>query len=136
MTTLTGNVTRDPELRFTSSGQPVASFGLAVNRRWQNRATSEWEEATSFFEVECWKELAENVSWSITRGARVIVAGRIDQQRWEGPDGEHRQKYVVVADEVGASLRYATVQIEKTERRSTGTQSEPVAVGADQEAPF
>ena len=68
--TVVGNVTRDPELRFTPSGQATASFGLAVNRRWQNRQTQEWEEATSFFDVVCWREMAENVSESITRGAR------------------------------------------------------------------
>ncbi len=66
--TLVGNVTRDPELRFTPSGQATASFGLAVNRRWQNRQTQEWEEATSFFDVVCWREMAENVSESLTHG--------------------------------------------------------------------
>ena len=73
--TLVGNVTRDPELRFTPNGQATASFGLAVNRRWQNRQTQEWEEATSFFDVVCWREMAENVSETLTRGARVIVTG-------------------------------------------------------------
>ena len=80
--TLVGNVTRDPELRFTNTGQPTASFGLAVNRRWQNRQTQEWEEATSFFDVVCWREMAENVSESLTRGARVVVAGRLEQRSW------------------------------------------------------
>ena len=86
--TLVGNVTRDPELRFTNTGQPTASFGLAVNRRWQNRQTQEWEEATSFFDVVCWREMAENVSESLTRGARVVVAGRLEQRSWETPDGD------------------------------------------------
>src|SRR5215831_16030156 len=72
--TLVGNCTRDPELRFTPSGQAVATFGLAVNRRWQNRQTQEWEEAVSFFDVVCWREMAENVSESLSRGARVMVA--------------------------------------------------------------
>ena len=65
---LVGNITRDPELRFTNTGQPTASFGLAVNRRWQNRQTQEWEEATSFFDVVCWREMAENVSETLTAG--------------------------------------------------------------------
>ena len=69
--TLVGNVTRDPELRFTNTGQANVTFGLAVNRRWQNRQTQEWEEATSFFDVVCWREMAENVSESITRGSRI-----------------------------------------------------------------
>ena len=60
--TLVGNITRDPELRFTNTGQANVTFGLAVNRRWQNRQTQEWEEATSFFDVVCWREMAENVS--------------------------------------------------------------------------
>ncbi len=67
--TLVGNITRDPELRFTNTGQATASFGLAVNRRWQNRQTQEWEEATSFFDVVCWREMAENAAESLTKGA-------------------------------------------------------------------
>ena len=76
--TLVGNITRDPELRFTNTGQATSSFGLAVNRRWQNRQTQEWEEATSFFDVVCWREMAENAAESLSRGARVIVTGRLD----------------------------------------------------------
>ena len=115
--TLVGNVTRDPELRFTNTGQPTASFGLAVNRRWQNRQTQEWEEATSFFDVVCWREMAENVSESLTRGARVVVAGRLEQRSWETPDGDRRSKVEVIADEVGPSLRWAPAQMTKNERR-------------------
>ena len=85
--TLVGNITRDPELRFTNTGQATASFGLAVNRRWQNRQTQEWEEATSFFDVVCWREMAENAAESLTRGSRVIVTGRLEQRSWETPDG-------------------------------------------------
>src|SRR5271170_6552183 len=95
--TLVGNVTRDPELRFTNTGQANVTFGLAVNRRWQNRQTQEWEEATSFFDVVCWREMAENVSETLTRGARVMVA-----------------------DEIGPSLRWATAQVTKNERRGPG----------------
>ncbi len=114
---LVGNVTRDPELRFTPSGQANASFGLAVNRRWQNRQTQEWEEATSFFDVVCWREMAENVSETLTRGARVIVTGRLEQRSWETPDGDKRSKIEVIADELGPSLRWATAQVVKNERR-------------------
>ena len=99
--TLVGNITRDPELRFTNTGQATATFGLAVNRRWQNRQTQEWEEATSFFDVVCWREMAENVSESLTRGARVMVAGRLEQRSWETQDGDKRSKVEVVADEIG-----------------------------------
>ena len=116
-------MTRDPELRFTNTGQANVTFGLAVNRRWQNRQTQEWEEATSFFDVVCWREMAENVSESITRGARVMVAGRLEQRSWETQEGDKRSKVEVVADEIGPSLRWATAQITKNERRGPGEYS-------------
>src|SRR5579871_5462024 len=116
--TLVGNVTRDPELRFTQSGQPTASFGLAVNRRWQNRQTGEWEESASFFDVVCWRELAENVGDSLRRGARVLVTGRLEQRSWETQEGDKRSKIEIQADEVGPSLRWATASITKNERKS------------------
>jgi single-strand DNA-binding protein len=116
--TLVGNITRDPELRFTPSGQATATFGLAVNRRWQNRNTNEWEEATSFFNVVCWREQAENASESLNKGSRVIVTGRLEQRSWETPDGDKRSVVEVVADEIGPSLRWATAQVVKNERRS------------------
>jgi single-strand DNA-binding protein len=128
--TLVGNVTRDPELRFTPNGQATASFGLAVNRRWQNRQTNEWEEATSFFDIVCWRELAENAAESLSRGSRVIVNGRLDQRSWEGQDGEKRSKIEVTADDLGPSLRFATAQVQKNERRSPSSSDEPVVVGA------
>src|SRR5580658_4331809 len=121
--TLVGNVTRDPELRFTNTGQANVSFGLAVNRRWQNRQTQEWEEATSFFDVVCWREMAENVSETLTRGARVIVNGRLEQRSWETQDGDKRSKVEVIADEIGPSLRWATAQVTKNERRGPGEYS-------------
>jgi single-strand DNA-binding protein len=96
------------------------TFGLAVNRRWQNRQTQEWEEATSFFDIVCWREMAENVSETITRGARVMVAGRLEQRSWETQEGDRRSKVEVVADEIGPSLRWATAQITKNERRGAG----------------
>jgi single-strand DNA-binding protein len=115
--TLVGNITRDPELRFTNTGQATSTFGLAVNRRWQNRQTQEWEEATSFFDVVCWREMAENAAESLTKGSRVIVTGRLDQRSWETPDGDRRSKVEVVADEIGPSIRWATAQVTKNERR-------------------
>ena len=118
--TLVGNCTRDPELRFTSSGQAVATFGLAVNRRWQNRQTNEWEEQVSFFDVTCWQQMAENVAETVTKGTRVVVTGRLDQRSWETQDGDKRSKVEVVADEVAPSLRYATAQVVRNERRDGG----------------
>lgn len=116
--TLVGNITRDPELRFTPTGQATASFGLAVNRRWQDRQSGEWQEATSFFDVVCWREMAENASESLSRGARVVVTGRLEQRSWENQEGEKRSKIEVVADEIGPSLRWATAQVTKNERRT------------------
>jgi len=115
--TLIGNLTRDPELRYTPSGAAQCSFGLAVNRRWQNRQTNEWEEATSFFNVVAWRELAENIGECFTKGMRVIVSGRLEQRSWETQEGEKRSVVEVVADEVGPSIRWATVEVTKNERR-------------------
>lgn len=115
--TLVGNCTRDPELRFTASGQATASFGLAVNRRWQNRQTSEWEEAVSYFTVVSWRELAENVAESVHKGTRVIVTGRLDQRSWETPDGQKKSTVEITADEVGPSLRWASAHVTRNERR-------------------
>ena len=114
---IVGNLTRDPELRFTPSGQATATFGVAVNRRWQNRQTQEWEEATSFFDVVSWGQLAENAAQSLTRGTRVLVSGRLDQRSWENQEGEKRTKIEITADEIAPSLRWATVSVTKNERR-------------------
>ncbi len=115
--TLVGNITRDPELRFTNTGQATATFGLAVNRMWTDRQTNERREATSFFDIVCWREMAENVSESLQKGARVLVTGRLEQRTWETPEGERRSKIEVVADEVGPSLRWATAVVSKNDRR-------------------
>jgi single-strand DNA-binding protein len=120
---LVGNVTRDPELRFTPSGQATATFGLACNRRWQNRQTQEWEEATSFFDIVCWRDMAENAAESLARGSRIIVSGRLEQRSWETADGDKRSKVEVIADEIGPSLRWATAQVTKNERKGPGGES-------------
>lgn len=111
---LVGNVTRTPELRFTPTGRATCSFGLASNRRWQNKQTQEWEEATSFFDIVCWGELAEHVAESLERGARAIAIGRLEQRTWETPEGEKRSKVEVVADEVAPSLKWATAVVSKS----------------------
>ena len=116
--TLIGNLTRDPELRYTTGGRGVASFGLAVNRRYQQNG--EWQEQTSFFNIVCWGELGENVSATLTKGARAIVTGRLEQRSWETQDGDKRSVIEVVADECGPSLRWAQAQVERTERTNTG----------------
>ena len=114
--TLVGNVTRDPELRYTPSGQAVATFGLAVNRRWQNRQTQDWEEQVSFFDIKCWAQMAENVGESVQKGTRVLVSGRLEQRCWETDNGDKRSKVEVVADEIAPSLRWATAEVTRNER--------------------
>src|SRR5206468_4190998 len=118
--TIVGNLTRDPEIRYTTGGAAKASFGVAVSRRWQNRQSNEWEEQTSFFNVVCWREMAENVSESLGKGSRVVVSGRLEQRSWETENGEKRSVVEIVADEVGPSLRWATAEIKKNVRRSPG----------------
>jgi single-strand DNA-binding protein len=145
--TLVGNITRDPELRFTPSGQPIATFGMAVNRRFQRNG--QWEEQTSFFNVTAWGQLGENASSSLHKGARILVNGRLEQRSWETQEGEKRSVVEVVADEIGPSLRWATVEITKNERReggdgggggagrsATNAPPEPAYTGGGDEEPF
>jgi single-strand DNA-binding protein len=136
-TTIIGNLTRDPEIRYTREGQATTSLGVAVNRRWQNRETNEWEESTSFFDVVTWRDLAENVALSLTKGMRVVVTGRLEQRSWETEEGDRRFKVEIVADEVGASLRFATVDVHRIERHQAvdgpggGAGSDPAPGGTD-----
>ena len=112
--TLVGNVTRDPELRYTTGGRGVASFGLAVNRRYQSNG--EWQEQTSFFDIVAWGTLGENAAGSLNKGTRVVVVGRLEQRSWDTQEGEKRSKIEVVADEIGPSLRWAKAEVEKVAR--------------------
>lgn len=113
-----GNLTREPELRFTPSGQATATFGIAVNRSWTDRQSQERRESTSFFDVVCWGTLAENAATSLTRGTRVVVTGRLDQRSWETQEGDKRSKVEITAEEIAPSLRWATVHVTRNERRS------------------
>ena len=115
--TLGGNLTRDPELRYTTGGRAVVTSGLACNRRYQKNG--EWQEQTSFFNVVCWGDLAENVAASLTKGARVIASGRLEQRSYETNEGEKRSVVEVVADEIGPSLRWATAEVARTEREKS-----------------
>ena len=110
--TVVGNVTRDPELRFTPNGAAVTNFSVAWNRKGQND-----EDVVSFFDVTCWSGLAENVAESVHKGDRVVVYGRLDQRSWENQEGERRSKVEIVADDVSPSLRWATVEITRNEFR-------------------
>ena len=112
---ITGNTTREGELRFTAAGKAVTNLGVAVNRRTFNKTTNDYDESTSFFEVTCWDSLAENVA-QLAKGTRVTVEGRLEQQTWETDEGEKRSKVIIVADEVATSMRWATVTITRNEK--------------------
>src|SRR6476661_503570 len=112
--TIVGNLTRDPELRFTAGGKGVASFGVAVNRRYQ--VNGEWQEKVSFFNVTAWDTLGENAAASLNKGTRVIVNGRLEQRDYETREGEKRNVVEIVADEIGPSLRWARAEIERIAR--------------------
>jgi single-strand DNA-binding protein len=107
--TVVGNMTRDPELRYTANGVAVTDFGLAWNRK-----DKDDNEVVSFFDVTCWRDLAEHVAESLGKGIRVVVHGRMEQDTWENDQGEKRSKVKVIAEEVAPSLRWATVTVQKT----------------------
>jgi single-strand DNA-binding protein len=113
------NLTREPELRFTPGGQATATFGIAVNRNWTDRQSQERKESTSFFDVVAWGVLAENAATSLAKGTRVVVTGRLDQRSWETAEGDKRSKVEITADDLAPSLRWATVQVTRNERRSS-----------------
>lgn len=118
--TIVGNITRDPELRFTNTGRGMANFGVAVNRRWQNRQSGEWEEQVSFFNVVAWGDMGENIAATCSKGTRVIVTGRLEQRSYETQNGEKRSVVEIIADEVGPSLRWAQATIQRNERSDGG----------------
>lgn len=116
-TTIIGNLTRDPELRFTPNGVAVANFGVAVNRR--KKVGDDYEDEVSFFDVSAFGSLGENLSESLARGNRVMVVGQLQQRSWENDEGEKRSKIEIVADAVGPDLRWATASVAKTESKGT-----------------
>jgi single-strand DNA-binding protein len=130
--TLVGNPVDDPELRFTPAGQPVAKFRVASTPRYRDNATGEWKDGDSLF-LTCttWRQAAENVAESLTRGMRVIVTGRLKQRPYETKEGEKRTVYELEVDEVGPSLRNATAKVVKASRSSgNGGQGATASSGA------
>jgi single-strand DNA-binding protein len=117
--TLIGNLTDDPEVRFTPTGTQVGSFRLAVTPR--VREGDQWKDGdTSFFRINCWRELAAHAADSLSKGDRVLVMGRLKARSWETPEGERRSVVEVEAEELGPSLRWATAKPERTSRNGTG----------------
>jgi single-strand DNA-binding protein len=131
--TIVGNLTDDPELRYTPNGAAVANFRVAVSRRYKDPQTNEWKDAdTSFFTVNVWRSMAENAAETLTRGSRVVVVGRLKQRSWETAEGDKRTVIEIEADEVAPSLKWATAKIEKQSRGGGGASdwNENVSVGA------
>lgn len=111
--TIAGNLTQDPELRYTPNGAAVVKLNVAVNRRYKDES-GQWQDGeASFFKVNAWRGLAENCAESLQKGARVIVTGRLQQRSWETSEGDKRYAIEIEADEVGPSLRWATAQVER-----------------------
>ena len=119
--TISGNLVDDPELRFTPSGQPVAKFRVASTPRFRDNQTGEWKDGDSLF-LTCnvWRQAAENVAESLTRGMRVIVSGRLRQRSYETKEGEKRTVYEVEVDDVGPSLRNASAKVNRVARSGAG----------------
>ncbi len=112
-TTIVGNLTRDPELKFSDSGKAVTSFAVAVNNRRKNRQTQEWEDFPSFMNVVAWADLAEHCASSLKKGERVIVFGTLQERSYEGRDGNTRRVLELIADALGHDLRFGTTQFVK-----------------------
>src|SRR6187431_3373491 len=119
--TVIGNLTNDPELRFTPSGAAVANFTVASTPRAFDRQTNDWKDGeTLFLRCSIWRDAAENVAESLHKGSRVIVSGRLKSRTYDTKEGEKRTVVELDVDEVGPSLRYATAKVNKTQRGSSG----------------
>ena len=134
--TVVGNLVDDPELRFTPSGAAVAKFRVASTPRIFDRQTSEWKDGDALF-MRCsiWREAAENVAESLTRGSRVIVQGRLKQRSYETREGEKRTVVELEVDEIGPSLKYATAKVNKASRSGGGGFGSGSGGGLPQEVP-
>lgn len=145
--TIVGNLTNDPELRFTPSGQAVASFTVASSARYLDKTSNEWKDGEALY-MRCsvWRQYAENVAESLTRGTRVIVTGRLKQRSYETREGEKRTVIEMDVEDVGPALRYSTAKVTRVQRggggfggdQGTGPENDPWAASAptDDEPPF
>lgn len=122
--TVVGNLTNDPELRFTPSGAAVASFTVATSSRYLDKTTNEWKDGDpTYLRCSVWRQYAENVAESLTKGTRVIVSGKLKQRSYETREGEKRTVMEVEVEDVGPALRYATAKINRVQRSDGGFQS-------------
>ncbi|RFU83266.1 single-stranded DNA-binding protein [Streptomyces triticagri] len=144
--TVIGNLTADPELKFTDNGAALAKFTIASTPRVFDRETNQWKDGTaSFFRCAAWRQVAEHVAESLTKGSRVVAFGRIRQHNWETPEGEKRSMLALDIDEIGASLRFTNVTIDAKRPPAaasgdnpwdTGTAPAPAAAGSGEAPPF
>lgn len=141
--TIVGNLTADPELRFTPSGAAVANLTVANNPRYYDRQAGEWKDGdTLFMRCNIWRQMAENASETLTRGMRVLVQGRLRQRSFETREGEKRTVVELEVDEIGPSLRYATATVNKVSRSQSPAadggswEVVPAGAGASEQAPF
>ena len=122
--TVVGNLTSDPELRYTQNGLAVANFTIASTPRTLDRASNEWKDGEALFlRASVWREFAEHVASSLTKGSRVIVQGRLKQRSYETKEGEKRTSFELDVDEIGPSLRYATAQVTRAQGGGAGRSS-------------
>lgn len=137
VTTIVGNLTNDPELRFTPSGAAVASFTVASTPRVLDKSTNEWKDGEALF-MRCsvWRQYAENVAESLSKGTRVIVTGRLRQRSYETREGEKRTVIEMEVDEVGPALKYATAKVNKVSRGGGGFGGEGAGGGAPADDPW
>lgn len=143
-----GNITRVPELRYSPAGVAVTTFNMASTPREKNRDTDRYEDGvTLWLKVTCFRAMAENVAESLKKGSRVVVTGKLKREEWEDKEGNKRDSLVLLADEVGASLKFGTVDVKKVDRGSENAPkarpaedpwatSGPVEDGEDGEPPF
>ena len=119
--TVVGNLTAPPELRFTPNGAAVANFTVASTPRTFDRAANEWKDGEALFlRASCWREFAEHVAGSLTKGSRVIATGRLKQRSYDDRDGNKRTAWEITADHIGPSLRYATAQVTRASNSGGG----------------
>jgi single-strand DNA-binding protein len=134
--TMIGNLVDDPELRFTPSGAAVAKFRVASTPRYLDKATNEWKDGESLFlQCQIWRQAAENVAESLTKGMRVILSGRLKQRSYETKEGEKRTVFEVEVDEVGPSLRNATAKVTRASRAG-GASAAPAAAESFNDDPW
>ncbi|EAR26144.1 single-strand DNA-binding protein [marine actinobacterium PHSC20C1] len=131
--TVVGNLTADPELRYTQGGLAVANFTIASTPRTFDRASNEWKDGEALFlRASCWREFAEHVAGTLTKGSRVIAQGRLRQRSYETKEGEKRTSMELEIDEIGPSLRYATAQITRAPRDSSAPRGAQQSGGGQQ----